>query len=163
MRIINVFIIILVTLCVYSIVAITTWLITNNDEVFEIFGAGIIGLLLIFLFEKAIIPIYKFLKYFNKRSIFEEISTGDKYTCKLKYTNDIEWLRDYKIIKRYASKKEYKDIAEFNIELLKGSQKNCNHCIYDKECDCDYPYDKVKCKHDEYGQVLEFDKFKKGK
>ena len=24
---------------------------------------------------------------------------------------------------------------------------------------CDYPYDRVRCKHDEWGAVLEFDKF----
>ena len=112
---------------------------------------------------KIVHKIRKLFKYhIGKRSIFEEESSGNRYKCKTKDTNDIKWVSGYKLIRRYASKAEWVDIPDFSKSFVENSKKNCNYCKHDKECECEYPYTKVKCKHDEFGPVLEFDKFEKG-
>ena len=107
----------------------------------------------------------KFLYHIGKRAIFKHKKTGELFKCKVKDTKNIEWLYDYKIVKRYATKAEWRDVPDFSKELLDLSKCNCDNCKYDKECVVDhrdYPhYNKIKCKHDEYGLILEFDMFDK--
>ena len=156
----NVFYIVLITLIIYSSIATIVYLITNqNEDVIMMFGLGIVGLILVGV-SRSFFKIKKLFKYhIGKRSIFEEMSTGNKYKCKVKDTKDIEWVAGYKIIKRYANKFEWIDIQDFSKEFISNSKKNCNHCKYDKECVCEFPYNKIKCKHDQFGTVVEFDKF----
>ena len=158
----NIFYIVLVTLVVYSIISTFTYIISKeNDDVIIAFGLGIFGLTLcgILMILRKVSNNFKY--HIGKRSIFEEESTGNKYKCKVKDASDVEWVYGYKIIKRYAVKSEWTNIPDFNKEFIENSKINCDHCKYNNagECMCDYPYDKVRCKHDEFGAVLEFDKF----
>ena len=153
--------IIILTLLIYSLIAIVVYFISGeNGDVLEFFGVGIIGWIILFVIDFIVMPIGNFIRYYDKRSIFKEESTGNKYICKLKDTEDIDlWTEGYKIVKRYAPKSEWKDLPYINEEVIKNSKRNCNHCKYDKECSR-YPMEKnIKCKHSEYGRVLEFDKF----
>ena len=158
----NIFGIVLLTLVVYSLISTVVFIISKeNEDVIVAFGLGIVGLILAGLCRIIRWIIFKFKYRIGKRSIFEETSTGNKYKCKVKDSNDIDWVPGYKMIKRYATKSEWINIPDFNKELIMRSKINCNNCKHDKpdECRCGYPYDRVKCKHDEWGAVLEFDKF----
>ena len=157
--------IIIITLLIYSLITTIAYIISGeNENVLIAFGLGIVGLFLLGICE-LIRKIRKLFKYrIGKRSIFEEDTIGgDWIKCKTKHTDDILWMPDnYKLIKRYASKSEWKGLPDFSKEFIEKSKRNCDHCKYDKECLCDFPYDKVKCKHNGYGTVIEFDKFEKG-
>lgn len=155
---------ILITLVVYSLISVIIYFLSGeNDEVLEIAGLGIVGWLLIG-FMWIIAGIVKYFKHFSKRSIFEDKKTGNKYICKLKDANNIlHWMDEYKIIKRYANKREWKNIPYFSKEIIEKSKINCDYCKHYQECDCDYPYDKVKCTHDNYGRVLNFDSFERNR
>lgn len=145
----------------YSLISTIAYLITDNKDVAIAFGLGIVGISLSVI-SRIVNKIKNLFKYnIGKRSIFEEEISGNKYKCKTSNTNDIQWITGYKLIKRYASKSEYVDIPDFSKVLIEKSKRNCDHCKYNKECDCDYPYIKVKCTHDGYGTVIEFDKFEK--
>lgn len=157
----NTFYIVLITLAAYSLFSTILYLITDNEDVVIAFGLGIIGLVLTGIM-KIINKIKNLFKYHvGKRSIFEEESSGNNYRCKTSDTDDIQWVSGYKLIKRYASKTEWIDIPDFSKEFIENSKRNCDYCKHDKECECKYPYTSVKCKHDEFGTVLEFDKFVK--
>lgn len=157
----NTFYIVLITLVVYSMISTFTYIISKeNDDVIIAFGLGIFGLTLCGVLKVVRKIRDKFKYHIGKRSIFEEKSTGNKYKCKVKDAEDIRcWAGGYKMIKRYATKCEWVNIPDFSDEFINNSKKNCDNCKYDKECVCDYPYITVKCKHDKYGTVLEFDKF----
>lgn len=160
----NMFYIVLITLVVYSLISTIVYVITKgNEDVFFAFGLGITGLIMLGIM-KAICKVRDLFKYrIGKRSIFEEEGTGNKYKCKLKDTKDVQyWTSCYKLIKRYATKSEWVGIPDFSEEFMENSKKNCDHCKHDNECQRE-PYTRVKCKHDEYGCVIEFDKFEKGK
>lgn len=157
------FYIVLITLIIYSLVSTILFIITKeNEDVAIAFGLGIVGLTLVVILNIIRKVRNKFKYHIGKRSIFVEENTGNKYKCKVKDGEDIHyWVEDYKLIKRYAVKSEWIDIPDFSKEFIKNSKKNCDHCKHNKpdECRCDYPHDRVRCKHDEYGMVLEFDKF----
>lgn len=157
----EVFYTVLITLVVYSLVGTVVYIITkDNEDVAIAFGLGIVGLTLWGILEVVRKIRNKFKYHIGKRSIFEEESTGNKYKCRVKDANDIYyWTEGYKLIKQYATKHEWVDIPDFSEEFINNSKKNCDNCKYDKECVCDYPRITVKCKHDGYGTVLEFDKF----
>lgn len=149
--------IVLWTLIIYSVISTTLYCLTKeNDIVIDIFGLGIAGMALYVMLRIARTIRDKFKYHIGKRSIFEETSTGKKYKCKTKDTNDIYyWTDDYKLTKRYATKSEWVSIPDFSEDFIKNSKKNCDHCKHDKECRCTG----VKCKHDMWDTVLEFDKF----
>jgi hypothetical protein len=158
------FITIIITLVVYSMIATFAYIISKDtEEVAIAFGLGIFGLTLcgVLIVIRKINNKFKY--HIGKRSIFEEESTGNKYKCRVADANDVEWMSGYKIVKRYAIKSEWVDIPDFSEEFIEKSKINCDHCKYnnDNMCMCDYPYDGVRCKHDEYGVVLEFNKFEK--
>lgn len=154
---------VIATLVVYSLISTITYLITDeNEEVITGFGLGIVGLLLAGTIKMAckIVDIFKY--HIGKRSIFIEENTGNKYKCKPKDADDIYcWVWGYKLTKKYAKKSEWVGIPDFSKEFIEISKRNCDNCKYDKECLWDYPYERIKCKHDEFGRVLEFDKFEK--
>lgn len=154
--------IILFTLIIYSIIATLSFIISKeNEDILILFGLGIVGITLVSIID-AISLIANYFKYHaGKRSIFECIETGEKYKCKVKEAKDISWLSEYKLIKRYATKADWKSLPNFGEDIIEKSKKNCCNCKYDKECVCDFPYNRIKCKHDEYGTVIEFDKFEK--
>ena len=154
----NTLCIVLITLVVYSLLSTIIYIILNeNEDILMAFGLGVFGLLLLAIVN-TIRKIKKVFKYYiNKRSIFIEISTGNKYKCRVKDTKDLEWLSKYKLIKRYANKSEWKTIPDFNIEIINDSKKNCDNCVYNEECSRSSVY--VKCTN-EYGTVIEFNKFK---
>lgn len=157
----NIFYIVLITLVAYSLISTIVYLITDNEDIVIAFGLGIVGLTLSGIM-KVIYKIKNLFKYqIGKRSIFEEESSGNKYKCKTSNTNDIQWVSGYKLIKRYATKTEWINIPNFSKEFVENSKRNCDRCKHDKECDWEYSYENIKCKHDEYGKVLEFDKFVK--
>ena len=98
----------------------------------------------------------------GKRSIFEELTTGNRYKCKIKDAEDIMWLRNYKLIKYRAARSMWKVIPDFESEIILKSKKNCNNCKSAQDCISDYPYEVImKCKHDKFGTVQDFDKFEK--
>lgn len=152
----NIFYIVLITLIVYSIISTLTYLICKeNDDVIIAFGLGIFGLALCGVLRIMQAARKQFKCNIGKRSIFEEVSTGNKYKCKTKYTMDIHyWMDDYKVIKQYAKKSEWVDIPDISQEVIENSKRNCDYCKHDEACRYD-----VKCKHDPWGTVLEFDKF----
>ena len=149
--------IILLTLISYSLISVVIYLISGeNEEIAAMFGLGIIGVVLLAI-SKLTYKIKNMFKYhIGKRSIFTEKSTGNKYKCKTKDSDDIYyWLSDFKLVKRYAVKSEWVDIPDFSEEFIENSKKNCDHCKYINECS----RTKIKCKHDEIGNIVEFDKF----
>ena len=150
--------IIILTLLIYSVLAVAIYFISGeNDDVLVYFGMGIAGWALLILFQ-IIASIQRLIKYYDKRSIFKEESTGNKYVCHLKDTDDIYcWTKGYKLVKRYAPKSEWKDLPYFDKEFIDRSKRNCDNCKHDRVCAHGGAY--VKCKHDEYGTVTEFDKF----
>lgn len=157
----NIFYIVLITLVAYSLISTIVYLITDNEDIVIAFGLGIVGLTLSVIM-KVIYKIKNLFKYhIGKRSVFEEVSSGNKYKCKTSDTNDIQWVSGYKLIKRYAVKSECIGVPDFSKSFIENSKRNCDRCKYDKECDGSYSYESIKCKHDEYGKVLEFDKFEK--
>lgn len=157
----DVFYIVLITLAAYSIISTLAYIISkDNEDVAIVFGLGVFGLTLWGILKVVRKIRDKFKYHIGKRSIFEEESTGNKYKCRVKDADDIRcWTEGYKMLKRYAKKSEWIDVPDFSEEFINNSKKNCDNCKHDKECACDYPYDRVKCKHDGYGTVLEFDKF----
>lgn len=160
----NIFYIILFTLIAYSVISTLIYFISDeNDYVIIVFGLGIFGLLLVGIvcITQKIQNMFKY--HIGKRSIFKEESTGNKYKCKTKDTNDIDWISGYKLIKRYATKSEWIGIPDFSNEFIENSKKNCDNCKYYEICRCGYCYENIRCKHNEFGQVLEFNKFEKGK
>lgn len=152
--------IILITLVAYSLVSTIVYLITDNEDAVIAFGLGVVGLTLSGILK----IVYKirslFMYHIGKRSIFEEESSGSKFKCRTSNTNDIQWVSGYKLIKRYATKTEWVNIPDFSKVFIEKSKRNCDHCRYNKVCD-DECLESIKCKHDEYGTVLEFDKFEK--
>lgn len=156
--------IVILTIIIYS--AITTIIIQishENDDVIQICGLGIVGCTLAGIFH-IICKIKNYYKYhYNKRSIFENKKTNEKYICRVKDCNDVHWNPNYKLIKRYADKSEWVNLPAFSDNFIAKCKINCNHCKYNKECNSfinDYNGCKtIKCKHDEYGCVTEFDKF----
>ncbi len=155
--------IIILTLITYSAIAIVIYFISGEDsDVLEIFGIGIIGWILLFIINFIVMPIGDFFRYYDKRSIFKEESTGNKYVCHLKDSDDIYcWTEGYKLVKRYAPKSEWEGLPYFDKEFIEQSKRNCDNCKYDRECSREPLSKNVKCKHDEWGTVTEFDKFDK--
>ena len=72
----------------------------------------------------------------------------------MKYANDFDW--HYDIVKRYATKDEWKDLTPFTKEQIEFAQRNCDRCKYNDDCKS---LDTIKCEHDDFGTVTEFDKF----
>lgn len=138
------------------------YIISGEDEdVIVAFRLGIVGLSLLGI-TRIIFKIRNLFKcHIGKCSIFEEESSGNKYKCNTKDTNDIQWVSGYKLIRRYVAKSECVSIPDFSKSFVENSKRNCDHCKHDKGCECEYPYTKVRCKHDEFDTVLEFDKFEK--
>ncbi len=155
------FYIVLITIVAYSFIATIAYIISKDNEYVAImFGLGVFGLTLWGILQILHKIKDKFKYHIGKRSIFREESTGNMYKCRVKDAEDIRcWTEGYKLIKRYATKHEWIDIPDFSEEFINNSKKNCDNCKHDKECVCDYPRITVKCKHDGYGTVLEFDKF----
>ena len=155
--------IIIITLVIYSAIATLVYIISKENETVAIaFGLGVVGLTLAGVLN-IIRAIKRQFKYnIGLRSIFEEESTGNRYKCKVKDSEDIRcWVEGYNLLMRYAPRSECIGIPDFSKEFIINSKRNCDHCKHNKpdECMSDYPHDKVRCKHDEYGRVLEFDKF----
>ena len=157
----NIFYIVLITLVVYSLISTIIYLIADNEDIIIAFGLGITGLILTGIM-KIIYKIRDLFRYhISKRSIFEEKSSGNKYKCKTSDTSDIQWVSGYKLIKKYASKYEWINIPDFSKTFVENSKRNCDRCKYDEECGGEHSNENIKCKHDECGKVLEFDKFEK--
>ena len=139
--------IIIATLLVYWTIATIVVILTDeNEEVMCAFAIGVVGLLLILIMSIVRKLIFYFKYRYNKRSIFEEESTGVQYKCELKDTDNIfYWSQGYKLVKRYASRAEWKNLPDLDKEFIFISRRNCSNCKYDEEC-----YDHPKCKHDKY-------------
>lgn len=157
----SVFWIVVFTLVIYSTIGTIVFILSlENEDVGIAFGLGIVGLTL-----AGMIKIIRFIKckfkyHIGKRSIFEEEFTGIKFKCKTKDAEDIMWVNGYKLIKRYATKPEWDGIPDFSEEFINKCKINCDNCKHDKECS-DIDVNRIKCKHNEWGNVLEFDKFEK--
>ncbi len=160
---INSLYIILLTLIIYSAIATIIIEVTHeNDDVIAAFGFGLVGCSLVIV-SKIMHKIHNYFKYYhNKCAIFVEENTGKKYRCKIKDSRDIQyWASGYKLIIRYANKSKWRNIPDFDKHFIENSKRNCDNCKYDEQCQYNFPYDQIKCKHDNYGTVLEFDKFEK--
>lgn len=152
---------IILTLLIHSLIGTVVYMVTNeNDDFIAYYGRGVIGLILEFFFV-IIGKIIKWFKYRDKRSIFED-ENGNKFYCKVKYANDFDW--HYDTVKRYATKDAWKDLEPFTKEQIENAQKHCDRCKYNGDCTFDMyraSLDRIRCKHDMFGQVTEFDKFEK--
>lgn len=157
----SMFCIILLTLVIYSVIGTIAFiLLSENEDVGIAFGIGIVGLVLSMILNTIHFIKRKFKYHIGKRSIFEEEVTGVKFKCKTKDANDVLWADGYKMIKRYATKSEWDGIPDFSEKFMNKCKINCDHCKHDKECS-NIDVDRIKCKHNEWGNVLEFDKFEK--
>lgn len=155
----------IITLSIQSLIGTVLVIATREDEgVATYYAVGFIGLI-VSLFCKIIQRIMKWNKYHDERSIFKNEETGKQYWCRLKDTDDIyNWSDDYEIVKRYAPKSEWSVLEPFSKEFIEKSKCNCDNCKHDKDCTFDMyraSLDKIKCKHDVFGMVTEFDKFEK--
>lgn len=68
------------------------------------------------------------------------------------------------MVKRYATKDEWQDLIPFTKEQIEFAGRNCDRCKHDGSCTFDMwraSLDKIKCKHDNFGTVTEFDKFER--
>lgn len=159
----DLFYIVLITLVVYSLISTIIYVITReNEDVIIAFGLGITGLILLGIMKVICKAIGLFKYRIGKRSIFEDEGSGNKYKCKLKDTKDIQyWTSGYKLIKRYATKSEWVGVPDFSKEFIENIKRNCDYCKYNNKCQFDSPYTNVKCKHDNFGKVIEFNKFEK--
>lgn len=88
---------------------------------------------------------------------------GNKVICHTKDASDVDWNGEYKFVKRYADKSEWNGLPMIPEDVLAKCRINCDHCKFDKQCICNYPYTAVRCKHDEFGAVIEFNKFEKAR
>ena len=157
----NPFYIIAITLVVYSMIATILYLIFDKEAILQTFGLGVFGIVF-WLAIAVTIKIIDYVRRIDSRSIFREEKTGKLYKCKISDTNDILWDTRYKIVKRYAKKPEWESLPDLSKEFIMQSKINCDRCKHSVECVSDYPYDvNIRCKHDDYGIVLEFDKFKR--
>lgn len=156
---------VIVVLLIHSLIGTILVIATKEDESVAIYYAvGVIGLV-VSLLCWIVRRIIHWSKYHDKRSIFKNEETGEQYWCKTKDTDDINgWVSGYEIVKRYAPKDEWSVLEPFSKEFIKKSKCNCDNCKYDKDCTFDMyraSLDKIKCKHDVFGVVTEFDKFEK--
>ena len=152
--------IIILTLLVYWTIATIVIVVSNeNDDVIAAFAFGIVGGLLILVMSTLRKLLFYFKNRFRRCSVFQEEATYKNYKCNPKYTDDVLWVQGYKLIRRYAHISEHKDIPYFSQEFIEQAQRNCEHCKYNDECERGKAY--VKCKHDEWGVVTEFDQFEK--
>ena len=156
----------IITLSIQSLIGTVLAIATREDEDFTTYYAvGFIGWI-VSLFCLIVRRIIHWNKYHDKRSIFKNEETGKQYWCRLKDTNDITWVKGYKLVKRYAPKSEWCSLDTFDKSFIENSKCNCEHCKYDESCTFSYygeGQDKIRCKHDEYGTVTEFDKFEKSR
>lgn len=153
-------IVVLATIVIYSVVSTIVIEICNeNDNVIAAFGFGVFGLLCIGAC-KIINKVNRYFKYhYNKRSIFKNKTNGKMYVCHVKDCNDVNWNENYHLVKRYAKKAEWLDLPKLDNNVLEVCRRNCDNCKYDRKCSQgSYA---IKCKHDEFGTVTEFDKFVK--
>lgn len=153
---------VIITLLVHSFVGTVVFIITKeNDEFITFYGLGIIGCL-ICLFCCLVKVIKRLLYRYNKRSIFED-ENGNRFYCKVKYSDDFCWHYE-KMIKRCATKDEWEDLTPFTKEQIKLAQRNCDRCKHNDRCKFDMfrgSLDTIKCKHDNFGTVTEFNKFER--
>ena len=153
--------IILITLIIYSAITTAIYMLSGErEDILWYSGLGIVGLLLLCFFRVKY-EIERFFKYRGKRSIFEDVESKQRYKCRISQSHDIKWLAQYRLIDQIADKEEWKDIPDFPNDVIKESRRNCNRCKYDERCNYDCQYSRIKCKHDEFGAILEFDKFEK--
>ena len=154
--------IVILTLLIHSFIGTIIYIATNeNDNFAACYAIGIIGWIV-----SGFCHLVRFVKKWwfnhNKRSIFED-ENGNRFYCKVKYSNDFNWHYD-KMVKRYATKDEWQNLTPFAKEQIKLAQRNCDNCKHDGSCTFDMwgaSLDKVRCKHDNFGTITEFDKFEK--
>lgn len=153
---------VIITLLVHSFIGTVVYMITNeNDEFIAYYGLGIVGCL-VFGFCYIVRHIKRWWFNHDKRSIFED-KDGNRFYCKVKYAEDFCWHYE-KMVKRYATKDEWKDLTPFTKEQIELAQRNCDRCKHDGSCTYDMyraSLDKIRCKHDVFGAVTEFNKFEK--
>ena len=151
----------IITLLVYWLIGTIVYIATDDNYKFAAYYTiGIIGLIV-----SGFCYIVRLIKrwWFNhdKRSIFED-ENGNRFYCEVKYANDFNW--HYDMVKRYATKDEWQNLTPFTKEQIKLAQRNCDRCKHDGSCTFDMwraSLDKIKCKHDNFGTVTEFDKFER--
>ena len=152
---------VIATLLIHSLIGMIIYIVTNeNDDFAAYYATGIIGWI-VSSFCCLVRLIKKWHFNHDKRSIFKD-ENGNKFYCEVKYTNDFDW--HYDIVKRYATKDEWQDLIPFTKEQIEFAQRNCDRCKYDGSCTFDMwrvSLDKIKCKHDNFGTVTEFDKFER--
>lgn len=144
----------------WSVLGTVTFLCTRENENVAIwFGMGVVGWVLMGAI-KIIRHIKKAISRKGNRAVFENKKTGERNWANLKDTDDILWNGNYKLIQRYAPAEVWKQYKSFSQEFISASKDNCGNCKYERDCDRDYPYEKVKCKNVN-GVVIEFDRFER--
>ena len=153
--------IVILTLLIHSLIGTIIYIKTNeNDNFATYYTIGIIGWIVSgFFYLARLIKRWHF--NHDKRSIFED-ENGNKFYCEVKYANDFNW--HYNMVKRYVTKDEWQDLTPFTKEQIELAQRNCDRCKHDGSCTFDMwraSLDRIKCKHDNFGTVTEFDKFER--
>lgn len=117
----DVFIIVILTLVIYSVVGTIAYLVSKENETVAIaFGLGIAGLTVVGL-AKLIHAIRNRFKYhIGKKSILEDVKTKKRYRCKTEYATDIYFSGSYKLITRYARKPLWRDLPEIDKNIIKA-------------------------------------------
>lgn len=157
----NIVTVIILTLVIYSIITTVIAEIAyahENEDVVNLCAYGIAGCsLMLALYIIYRIKYFKF--HYNKRSIFTD-ENGNKFACHTKDTNDVVWNPNYLLVKRYADKSEWVGLPLISDDALEKCRINCNHCKFNDCCVNDAGTGS-RCKHNDLGGIIEFDKFEK--
>lgn len=128
------------TLLIYSGIVCVIYLITGKKSIPFWFGVGIVGIV-VYAVSYVVNKIVRWYKYrLGKRTIIEDIKTGNKYRCK---TND-DILRqllinEYRVALRWGKKSDWKDVPEIPKEIrakITERREHLNSIIYDRCDDC---------------------------
>ena len=120
----DILIIVLLTLAVYSLLGTITYFISKENETVAIaFGLGIIGLTICGIAKLVRGIANKFKYHVGKCAVFVDSRTGEKFKCKVKDANAVQWVYSYNLIRRYALRSDYADIPEFSKEIIISARK----------------------------------------
>lgn len=127
---------IVLTLFVYSGIACIIYLITDKESIPFWFGAGIVGIVL-YAVSYVVNKIVRWYKYrLGKRTIIEDIKTGNKYRCK---TNDNILhhllINEYRVAVRWSKKSEWKNVPVIPDKIRDIITESYKHTYIDDE-DC---------------------------
>lgn len=121
----DVFIVVLLALAVYSLVGTVAYFISKENETVAItFGLGIVGLAIIGCVKliRAVGNLFKY--HIGKCSVFIDRKTGKRFRCKVRDANAVHWAYDCDMVKRYAAQSDYPLVPELDKGSIKKVRKD---------------------------------------